>query len=73
MVLYLILPVFGMVLSSAINTFCEPSHKLRINSVFCAEMYVEGPEAELFIRRIESSVQGIRMVQKGYKKNPIRI
>ncbi|PNT66365.1 hypothetical protein BRADI_3g10680v3 [Brachypodium distachyon] len=35
-----ILPVFGMLLSSAINTFYEPPEKLRKDSVFWAEMYV---------------------------------
>uniref|UniRef100_A0A453E8Q4 ABC transmembrane type-1 domain-containing protein n=1 Tax=Aegilops tauschii subsp. strangulata TaxID=200361 RepID=A0A453E8Q4_AEGTS len=35
-----ILPVFGMLLSSAINTFYEPPQQLRKDSVFWAEMYV---------------------------------
>ncbi|KAM0863783.1 hypothetical protein ACQ4PT_044353 [Festuca glaucescens] len=35
-----ILPVFGMLLSSAINTFYEPPQKLRKDSVFWAEIYV---------------------------------
>lgn len=35
-----ILPVFGLLLSSAIGTFYEPPHKLRKDSVFWAEMYV---------------------------------
>ncbi|CAO2038517.1 unnamed protein product [Urochloa humidicola] len=35
-----ILPVFGLMLSSAIKTFYEPPHKLRMDSVFWAEMYV---------------------------------
>lgn len=35
-----ILPVFGMLLSSAINTFYEPPEKLRKDSIFRAEMYV---------------------------------
>ncbi|CAM0945814.1 unnamed protein product [Alopecurus aequalis] len=35
-----ILPVFGMLLSSAISTFYEPPQKLRKDSVFWAEMYV---------------------------------
>ncbi|XP_047082242.1 ABC transporter B family member 11-like [Lolium rigidum] len=35
-----ILPVFGMLLSSAINTFYEPPQKLRKDSAFWAEIYV---------------------------------
>jgi ATP-binding cassette subfamily B (MDR/TAP) protein 1 len=35
-----IVPVFGMLISSAINTFYEPPQKLRKDSVFWAEMYV---------------------------------
>lgn len=35
-----ILPVFGLLISSAIKTFYEPPHKLRKDSVFWAEMYV---------------------------------
>jgi ATP-binding cassette subfamily B (MDR/TAP) protein 1 len=34
-----ILPVFGLLISSAIKTFYEPPHKLRKDSVFWAEMY----------------------------------
>jgi hypothetical protein len=33
-----ILPVFGMLLSSAIHIFYEPLHKVRKDSVFWAEM-----------------------------------
>lgn len=35
-----ILPVFGLMISSAIRTFYEPPHILRKDSVFWAEMYV---------------------------------
>ncbi|TVU32270.1 hypothetical protein EJB05_23994 [Eragrostis curvula] len=35
-----ILPVFGLLISSAIKTFYEPPQKLREDSVFWAEMYV---------------------------------
>ncbi|GJM91048.1 hypothetical protein PR202_ga07383 [Eleusine coracana subsp. coracana] len=35
-----ILPVFGLLISSAIKTFYEPPHKLRKDSVYWAEMYV---------------------------------
>ncbi|KAL6846430.1 hypothetical protein ACP4OV_023878 [Aristida adscensionis] len=35
-----ILPIFGLLISSAIKTFYEPAHQLRKDSVFWAEMYV---------------------------------
>ncbi|KAL5207905.1 hypothetical protein ABZP36_032340 [Zizania latifolia] len=51
-----ILPVFGMLLSSAINTFYEPSHKLRKDSVFWAEIYVLLGVVSIFILPVQHTL-----------------
>ncbi|KAG8058852.1 hypothetical protein GUJ93_ZPchr0002g25192 [Zizania palustris] len=51
-----ILPVFGMLLSSAINTFYEPPHKLRKDSMFWAEIYVLLGVVSLFILPVEHTL-----------------
>nr|CAB3449617.1 unnamed protein product [Digitaria exilis] len=44
-----ILPVFGLMISSAIRTFYEPPHILQKDSVFWAEMYVTLGVASILI------------------------
>uniref|UniRef100_A0A0E0JZ71 MDR-like ABC transporter n=1 Tax=Oryza punctata TaxID=4537 RepID=A0A0E0JZ71_ORYPU len=51
-----ILPVFGLLLSSAINTFYEPPHKLRKDSVFWAEIYVILGVVSIFIIPVQHTL-----------------
>jgi ATP-binding cassette subfamily B (MDR/TAP) protein 1 len=51
-----ILPVFGLMLSSAINTFYEPPHKLLKDSVFWAEMYVTLGVLSILIMPVQYSM-----------------
>ena len=51
-----ILPVFGLMISSAIKTFYEPPHKLRIDSVFWAEMYVTLGVLSILIMPVQFSM-----------------
>ncbi|KAL6637974.1 hypothetical protein ACP70R_025546 [Stipagrostis hirtigluma subsp. patula] len=54
-----ILPVFGLLISSAIKTFYEPPHKLRKDSVFWAEMYVILGVLSLLIMPVQYSMFNI--------------
>ncbi|CAN6278442.1 unnamed protein product [Urochloa humidicola] len=51
-----ILPVFGLMLSSAIKTFYEPPHKLQMDSVFWAEMYVTLGVLSILIMPVQYSM-----------------
>ncbi|KAF0933166.1 hypothetical protein E2562_014155 [Oryza meyeriana var. granulata] len=51
-----ILPVFGLLLSSAISTFYEPPHKLRKGSVFWAEIYVILGVVSIFIIPVQHTL-----------------
>ncbi|KAB8087055.1 hypothetical protein EE612_010851, partial [Oryza sativa] len=51
-----ILPVFGLLLSSAINAFYEPPHKLRKDSVFWAEIYVILGVVSIFIIPVQHTL-----------------
>jgi len=51
-----ILPVFGLMISSAIKTFYEPPHKLQKDSVFWAEMYVTLGVLSILIMPVQFSM-----------------
>uniref|UniRef100_A0A0D9VFG4 ABC transporter B family member 11 n=1 Tax=Leersia perrieri TaxID=77586 RepID=A0A0D9VFG4_9ORYZ len=62
-----ILPVFGLLLSSAISTFYEPPHKLQKDSVFWAEIYVILGVVSVFIipvQHIMFNMAGGKLIER---------